>query len=262
MYWERELILWLWKVSTGLEVVLLMRLAASGLWRSYPFFFAYIAALALESVLLILVDGNSNKDLYRHVWLTSRTVLLAVATAAVLEIFNRWSDSFRGIGIFGKQLLLVLLALSTGLCLSTVPINWLTRGWVLATYLMTVANRALQAGLAAFLILMLGFYSKFGGPVPRNLNRHTWAMTAFVLATALSYFLVASKYYMMGNTLLQSVSTGTLIFWIVALRKSGELPPETPGNPDEWAEVEAFNRQLIDFADSVKQSRRGAGTKK
>jgi hypothetical protein len=126
---------------------------------------------------------------------------------------------------------------------------------------MVVVNRAVHAGLAAFLILMLAFYTKFGGPVARNLKRHTWAMTAFVVANALSYFLVASKNYVIGNTLLQAISTGTLIFWIVVLGRSGEVPPETPKNPDAWAEAEAMNRQLMEFASSVKQTRRAAGKK-
>jgi hypothetical protein len=259
VYWEQEIILiilWLWRISTGLEVVLGTRLATSGLWRSYPYFFAYIAALVTESTIMMLLDHS--KVLYK-VWVVTRTILLSVETAAVLEIFNRWSDSFQGIGKFGKQLLLVLLALATGLCLSTVPINWSTNGWVLAIYLMTVANRAVQTGLAAFLILMLSFYTKFGGPVASNLRRHTWAMTAFVVATAMGYFLVVSKNYGIGQILMQAISTGTLIYWIAALRSSGEVPPATPGNPDEWAEVEAFNRQLIDFAGSVTQSRRGVG---
>jgi hypothetical protein len=108
---------------------------------------------------------------------------------------------------------------------------------------------------------MLGFYTKFGGPVARNLRRHTWAMTAFVVANAVSYFLLASKRYQMGNILMQAISTGTLIFWIVALRSSGQKPPETPKNPEAWAEAEALNRQLMEFASSVKQTRRAAGKK-
>ena len=263
MYWKQEIILiilWLWRISTGLQVVLCIRLAANGLWRSYPYFFAYIAALATESTILMLLDHS--KVLYK-VWVVTRAILLAVETAAVLEIFNRWSDSFHGIGKFGKQLLLVLLVIATGLCLSTVPINWSTRGGVfaIAVFLMFVVNRAVHAGLATFLILMLGFYSKFGGPVARNLKRHTWAMTAFVVANALSYFLLASKNYGMGNMLLQAIATGTLIFWIMALRRSGEVPPETPKNPQAWAEAEEFNRQLIDFTDKFKQPRRAVERK-
>ena len=121
---------------------------------------------------------------------------------------------------------------------------------------MTVANRAVQTGLAAFLILMLCFYIKFGGPVARNLRYHTWAMTAFVVANTLGYFLIASQVYQIGNGLLQLISTGTLTFWIVAMRRSGEERPTTPHNPDEWAEAEALNRQLMEFASSVKQTRR------
>jgi hypothetical protein len=260
VYWEQEVILWLWRISTGLEVVLCIRLAASGLWRSYPYFFAYIAALATESTILILLDQS--ESFIRKVWVVTRTILLVVETAAVLEIFNRWSDSFHGIGRFGKQLLLVLVALATGVCLSTVPIDrTVPRDWILPLYATTVANRAVQTGLGAFLILMLVFYTKFGGPVARNLKRHTWAMTTFVVANALGYFLLASNKFAMGNTLLPAISMGTLIFWIVTLRNSGEVPPETPKNPQAWAEAEAMNRQLMEFASSVKQTRRAAAKK-
>lgn len=260
MYWEDEVILWLWRISTGLQVVLCIRLAGTGVWRSYPYFFAYIAALATESAILMPL-GQSN--LLYKVWVVTRAILLAVETAAVLEIFNRWSDSFRGIGKFGKQLLLVLLALATGLCLSTVPIDWSTRDgfFELAIFLMVIVNRAVHAGLAAFLMLMLGFYLKFGGPVARNLKLHTWAMTAYVAANAVSYFLLASKNYGLGNMLMQVIATSTLIFWIVALRSSGQAAPKTPRDPDAWAEAEEFNRQLLDFVDTVKQTPRGAGKK-
>jgi len=256
---DRELILWLWRVSTGLEVVLFIRLAATGLWRIYPCFFAYIAALATESTILLSLDQSTR--IYYKVWVLTRAILMAVETAAVLEIFSRWSDSFHGIGKFGKQLLLVLVVIATGLCLSTVPINWSTKGWNFAIFLMLVVNRAVHAGLAAFLILMLGFYMKFGGPVARNLKLHTWAMTAFGVANALSYFLLTSKKVSVGQYAMQAVSAGTLIFWIVTLRSSGENPPETPKNPEAWAEAEAMNRQLMEFASAVKQTRRGAGKK-
>jgi hypothetical protein len=257
---DRELILWLWRVSTALEVVLCIRLAATGLWRSYPYFFAYIAALATESTILLSLDQSTR--IYWKVWVLTRAILMAVETAAVLEIFNRWSDSFHGIGKFGKQLLLVLVSIATGLCLSTVPINWSTRNWLyFAIFLMLVVNRAVHAGLAAFLILMLGFYTKFGGPVARNLKQHTWAMTAFGVANALSYFLLTSKNVSGGQYAMQVVSAGTLIFWIVTLRSSGENLPDTPRNPEAWAEAEAMNRQLMEFASSVKQTRRGEGRK-
>ena len=261
MDWEQQITLWLWKASIGLEAVLCVRLAGSGLLRSYPYFFGYIAALAAESILLIVADQS--RDLYQQVYLVTRIVLLPIEIAAVLEIFNRWSDSFRGIGKFGKQLLLVLLVLAAGVCLSTVPIDRsLPGGWVLPVYVMTVANRAVQTGLAAFLILMLIFYTKFGGPVARNLKLHTWAMTAFVVANSLGYFLIASSFNEIGNVVLQAISTGSLIFWIAALTSSGQTPPETPKNPEAWAEAEAMNRQLMEFASSVKQTRREAGTKK
>jgi len=259
--WEQQVTLWLWRSSIVPLAVLCLRLANSGLVSTYPRFFAYVIALTAESTLLILSDRKPG--LYQQVYVVTRIVLLPIEIGAVLEIFNRWSDSFKGIGTFGRRLLLVLLVLAGGICVSTVPISSSMRGWVdFAVYAITVSNRAVQAGLAAFLIFMLIFYSKFGGPVTRNLRHHTRAMTAFVVANTLGYFLIASRFNDIGNLVLQMISTGTLVFWIVALDRSGEEPPERPGNPDDWADAENLNRQLIDYADTVKQSRRGGGKKK
>jgi len=222
------------------------------LWRAYPRFAAYVAALTGESCAL-LVALNQNGRVYARTWMATRVVVLSLEIPAVLEIFNRWSSSFPGIGKFGQRLLLVLLALSTGLCFATLPVIWSTAGWIFANYIVYIANRAVHAGLAAFLILMLVFFLKFGGPVAANLKRHTWAMTVFATANTLGYFLMTARNFWLGNLLLPGISAGTLIYWIFALRTSGEAVPVTPEDTEGWGAAEEMNRQLLEFAGSVRQ---------
>jgi hypothetical protein len=254
--WKQTVILWLWKASIATQFLLCIRLAATGLRRSYPRLFTYVAALTAESC--ILIGAARSPYLYEKVWVATRAAVLVVEVLAVLEIFGRWSDSYPGIGRFGQRLLVLLFVLATGLSLSMLPVKWSSSDWVFATYLMSVANRSVQTGLAAFLLLMLLFFMKFGGPVAPNLKRHTWAMTAFLTANVLSYFLITARVYQLGNTLLQMISLAALVYWIFAFRRSGEEIPVTPNNPQAWAAAEEMNRQLLDFAGSVKQSRRGA----
>ena len=257
---NQTLILDLWWLSVILQFTVCLRLVASGLWRSYPRFVGYLGALAIESCVLISLTHPGK--LYRRAWVVTRVVLLALELLAVLEIFNRWSASYPGIGRFGRRLLLVLLALATGLSVSTLPIAWSSKGWIVATYIISIANRAVQAGLAAFLIFMLVFFLKFGGPVAANLRRHTWAMTVFITANTLGYFVITARAYELGNTLLQAVVVGSLIYWLFALRISGDKAPVAPvDGPGRWEAAEEMNRQLMDFASSVKQSRRAVGKK-
>lgn len=256
MQWQQAVIFWLWRASIALQFVLCAKLALTGLWRSYRKFAAYLAALTAESCVLIAVTQNGH--LYAKLWGITRVVVLALEIPAVLEIFDRWSLSYPGIGKFGQRLLLVLFVLAAGLSFATLPINWSLKGWVLADYLVMDTNRAVSVGLAAFLILMLVFFMKFGGPVAVNLKRHTWAMTVFTTANAIGYFLMTARSFWLANLLLSTISAGALVYWIFALNPSGEEPPATPpDDTDGWAEAEEMNRQLLEFAGSVRQSRSG-----
>jgi hypothetical protein len=249
-------ILVLWWTSIFLQVAVCARVIQLRLAGRYPLFSAYIGALAVESV--ILLQALHRHSGYRKTWVITRAVLLCLEFLAVLEIFRRWSTCYPGIGKFGQGLLIVLLVSATGFSVASVPISWSSTGWTLATYIMGVANRAVQTGLAAFLLLMLGFFVKFGGPVPPNLKRHTWAMTAFISANTVGYFLLTSGSGMLGavgNVLLPAVSSGSLIYWIFVIRGAGEQMPVVPDNSAQWAEAEELNRQLLTYADSFKQSR-------
>jgi hypothetical protein len=252
-------ILALWWTSLALQVLFCVRLISVGLARTYPRLIACFAALTVESLLL---SAFVSKPLtYTKVWTFTRLAVLTLELLAVLEIFNRWSGTFPGIGRFGQRLLIVLCLLAAALSLSTFPIAWSVKGWRLAPYLILLANRAINAGLAVFLALTLGFFVKFGGPVAPNLWRHTWAMTGFLIANTVSYFLITTRYYTLGNTLLQGVVLVILAYWMYAMRRGGEEVPATASDEEAWAAAEEMNRQLIEFAESVRQgrqSRRGA----
>jgi hypothetical protein len=247
-----EAIILLWYGSILFLGVLGIRLLVTRLWRSYPAFTLYILALCVESLLLLyLYRHGYRQKIYGRFWTVSRLLVLALEVSAVLAIFNRWTVSFPGIGAFGRRLVVVLMAISIGLALSTLPVAWSSSGWVVAYQIMTIINRGTNACCAVFLILTLGFFYKFGGPVAPNLRRHTWAMTAFVTANAVSYLAMSSHAFALANVLLTSVSIAALGFWILALKGSGELQPVTGMNTEEWEAAEQMNRQLQKLADSV-----------
>ncbi len=229
--------------------VLAARLLFTGLYRSYKTFTLFIVALCLESVLLLFFGGH--RKTYLRVWTFSRLAILPLELLAAYAVFRHWTVSFPGIGAFGKRLVVVLLVISIGVSVATVPIAWSANGMEVALQLMAIVNRCVNACCACFLLLTLIFFYKFGGPVAPNLNRHTWALAAFVTANAISYLILGGPWFKVANVLLPAVSLATLGYWIVALTKAGEIQPATAPNPEEWATAAEMNQQLLKLADSV-----------
>jgi len=230
--------------------MLWIRLMSLDLGRTYRAFSIYILALFAESALLLaMVHGPP--IYYARVWLVTRLSILVLEAVVVLKIFRRWTASYEGIGSFGRKLVVILMAVSLALVASTLPVSWSWNGWSVALQLTAIANRAFSLCFAAFLLLMIGFFGKFGGPVAPNLKRHSWAMTAWVSANTITYFVLSSHIFWLANILLPSVSVTVLTLWIFAFRKSGEEQPVTVGDVDEWATVEALNSQLLRLSTAV-----------
>lgn len=256
-----EAILLLWYGSVLLLGILWVRLLTTGLFRSYRSFTLFVFALWAESVLLLFIQ-NSPQKFYGKVWIFTRLTVMALEINAVLAIFGRWTVSFPGIGAFGRRLVAVLMAISIGLSLSTLPVAWSASGWDVAFQLTSVANRGANACCAFFLLLTLGFFYKFGGPVAPNLKKHTWSMAAFVTANAISYFAMSSHAFVVANVLLTGVSIAALTYWIFALTLPGEVQPATALNEEEWKAAEQMNEQMQKLADSVTLTPHGLRKKK
>jgi hypothetical protein len=175
----------------------------------------------------------------------------------VWAIFARWTVSYPGTGEFGRKLVIFLMAVSLAVSLMTLPVAWSATGWSVAFQLTSIANRGASVCLAFFLVLSLGFFYKFGGPVAPNLRKHTWSMAAFVTANALSYFAMSSHAFKLANFLLPTISMAALAFWILALTKAGEVEPEVAYDKEEYRAAEAMNRQLQKLASSVRLTSRG-----
>jgi hypothetical protein len=259
-YYLRAVINLLSFASIVLLGVLWIRLMSSGLWKFYRAFSVYVFALLVESGVLLALTRN--RLLYRDIWVVSRLTILLLETVVVLSIFGRWTGSYKGIDAFGRRLVVILMAVSVGLAFSTLPVSWSANGWNVVAQLTTIANRAASIGFGLFLLLTLGFFYKFGVPIAPNLRRHTWAMTAYASANAISYFVMARHVFWVSNILFPVVSLVTLAFWIFAFQASGEEQPVTPPNPERFAAAEAMNLQLQKLADSVTLSPRGVTRRK
>jgi hypothetical protein len=255
-----ELVKYLTVGGTVLTVAVLVRLVTSGLWRKYPWFAGYLLTLSIESGLLTAIHDRK-VGVQQAVWFGTRLVTVFLELKAVLEIFAQWTVSFPGIGAFGRKLFAFVIVIAIVVAAVTLPVGLPKGTWDGVLKAALVMNRGAVIGFAMFLILTVGFFQKFGGPVSPNLRRHTWAMAAYVSATAVSYFVLlavtAWSKGLVGNVLMPSVTLAALIYWLVALTPSGETQPETPRNDDNWEDAEEMNRQMQKLADAITLSPRG-----
>src|SRR5271165_2078616 len=97
-----------WALTTATELILLVYLLRRRLFRSHPFFFAYILGAILQSVLMVGTYGIWGAQSFRA-WLIYWLSQLAMETArfaAVVEVARRVLSPFSGIWALGRRVLL------------------------------------------------------------------------------------------------------------------------------------------------------------
>jgi hypothetical protein len=245
----------LWYGSITLETVLCARLLTGRFAFRFPWFTAFVATLAVESLVLAIIRPYS-AVLYGEVWIASRTLALVFEALAVIEIFSRWSRNFPGIETFGRKLFMGLLAVAAILAAATLPADANRGGWVFVFQMVSVASREVHLLLATFLALMIWFFARFGGPVDPNLQRHTWMMLGFEAGTGVSYLATTvARAFTLTDILVSGVSFVCLAGWVFAFRRGEDTRPDTEVSLKEMAEyeaAEALSQKLLRFRDRIK----------
>jgi hypothetical protein len=189
----------------------------------------------------------------------TRLVVTALELKLILAIFAKWTVSFPGIGEFGRKLLVVLLLIAAAVATSTLSVGVTSSLLVAAMKIVIIVNRSANVGFSLFLLLLLVFFRKFGGPVAPNLRRITAGMAAYVTANSLSYFVMtSSKPFWIASALLPAVTITTVVYWFFSITAAGQIQPEISGDSRQWQEAEEMNRQMQKLADAVTLMPRGA----
>jgi hypothetical protein len=221
----------------------------------FPWFTAFIAALAVESLVLVFIQPYS-AFLYGQVWSVTRAMALTFEVGAVIEIFSRWSGNFPGIETFGRKLFIGLLAVAAILAAATLPADATREGWVFAYQMTAVANREVHLLLATFLALMTWFFARFGGLVDPNLRRYTKVMLWFVAATGACYLATTvARAFWLADMLVTGVAFLCPAGWLFAFRRGEDKRPDTEVSPEEMAEyeaAEALSQKLLRLRDRIK----------
>ena len=153
-----------WALTTITELILVVYLVRRKLFRSHPFFFAYILAVILQSVLMAATYAVWSFQSYRAwviYWLSQLAVAI-VRFAAVIELTRQILSPFSGIWALGRR---VLLAAAGGVLLYAAL---LSREYYYK-YPLNV-DRGVGLAVAAVIVTLLLFARYYGLPM-NNLDR-------------------------------------------------------------------------------------------
>jgi len=226
------------------------RLLLQGLGGVYPALVAGSCAFALQQTMLILsVHHAFSRSRMQIAWKLTEPLAWLFWAWIVLELFSKWTRSYRGIGRFGRYLFVALIAVALLVSLAAWPFEWkalVSKGDFRIYY---IIHRVLMATFAVFTFLVWLFFRNYPTPVAPNVVRHTAVLLSYLAVSSLSILadtLSGTTLTAPVNLLLVTVSAGSFSAWAILLTRKGEAKESIPFIPPEEIEkIERINRELL-----------------
>jgi hypothetical protein len=252
----REAINIIWRLSVATELILSVRLLLQGLGGIYPALLGASSIFALRSTLLILSVSHS-RSMMRESWKMTEPLGWLLSAWIVLELFSKWTGSYRGIGRFGRFLFGALISIALLVSLILFPFEWKALFFAHDFRIYYILTRVLMTTLALFTLLVWLFFRNYPAAVAPNVVRHTRITATFFAVNALSYLaltlngsrivaLVNLSTVALVNLAMVVVSAGCFSAWAILLTRKGEereLIPAMP--PEDIARIERVNQELL-----------------
>jgi hypothetical protein len=237
-----------WRLSVATELILAARLLLQGLAGVYPALLSGSCVFALQASLLIL-SVSGVRSTMGQAWKITEPVVWILWCWIVLELFSKWTRSYRGIGRFGRALFggLIFVALLASLVLYA--FEWKALFFDRDFRIYYILTRIVMATLALFIFLVWLFFRNYHAAVAPNVLRHTRTTVTYFAVNALSYLmltLIGPKVVPLVNLLIVLAATGCFSAWAVFLTRKGEEREAIPlMEPEEIARIERVNQELL-----------------
>jgi hypothetical protein len=219
---SHRLLISLWLAGVVLEGLLLFRALASGWFKKYPFFFAYLASVFVQEFFLLAIY-RFRFSYYARVYWFEEFVSLAMGCGITWEIFRVMLERYPGAGKMARNVLLIVLSmiLSKGLVSAWYrDVPWPTTGIELEGNL-----RAIQA-LALIVLAVLIVYYQI--PIGRNIKGIFIGYGLFIATSVVTLTLRGSlgKTFQIAWVLVQPMCYLTVLFiWCRSLWEYEAAPP-------------------------------------
>jgi len=245
-----EAINFIWRLSVATELILAVRLLMQGLGGVYPALLTGSCVFAVQASLLILsLSQPHNHTVMGGVWKITEPLIWVLWSWIVLELFSKWTGSYRGIGRFGRFLFVVLILVALMLSLVAWPLEWKSLVIAHDFRIYYILNRVLMATLALFTFSVWLFFRNYPVPVAPNVVRHTHITATYLGITALSWLVLTLsglKMTALANLSIVAIASMCFSAWAILLTRKGEERESIPVMPPEdVARIERVNEELL-----------------
>jgi len=202
-----------------------VKLLHAGLFRRYPYFFAYLLINTPCYAALLFIKVNS--DNYFLLWETVTPIAWFLYIAMVFELYRLILERHKGLYSVGQWAMYVGIIVSAVIsALALVP-HITAQSPQESKYLpyFLAGERAVDFSLAIFLLLMMFLLSWYAVPLCRNVVVHAVIYTVYFLSNALG-ILLRSLFGMKNSELMAeataAVSCICVFAWFFLLSRKGE----------------------------------------
>jgi hypothetical protein len=238
----------IWQLAIAAQLVLAVRLAQQRLVGVYQALFGQSCLFAAQNVLLML-SISDNRSTMRATWQVTEPIVWLCWVWLVLDLFSKWSRSYKGIGRFGRYLFVALVSAAFLVSLIGWPYEWRALVTTGDNRVYLIFNRILFATLALFTVSVWVFFHNYPTPVTKNLVRHTYITIAYLCSLAFgnwAFTLSGTRLTLFVNVSI--VLSAALCFgaWAVLLTRKGEARESIPYmDPNEIEKIVRLNRELL-----------------
>lgn len=236
--------------QAALLIALIARLWAARLYLVYPYFFSYLLADLLRTLLFSAIPFNGRA--YPYFWVTSEAIIDCCYALIVVELYRVVLRDLPGIATISRRYITATVAVATVgslllLHLEEAPANYLSVFFVI--------ERAIVFSLVIFILLVSAFLAYYPIPLNRNVVSYSIGYTVYFLTKATALFIRTLGHYATPqiSAILLGVSSACLLFWSITLNRRGEMRTVVLGH--KWkrddevrllSKLRAINASLVE----------------
>jgi hypothetical protein len=244
-----------WALAAALELALFLQVLRRKLGRIYPFFFAYLLSIILQSAASAALYRHAEIDkltLWKIAW-GMQVMVVTIRALTLVELNRKVLSPYAGIWALARRLLLGVAAavIAYDLLLSKGQWQWLVMNGV----------RGLELAMAAVIVTMLLFARYYRIPVSPLQRALAVGLCLYSTFYVINYSIlekVLRQYAVLWNFLGLIAFIASLLVWIGAVGRypavnevtvPETIPTEVYGmiSSQVNARLVLLNRQLIQF---------------
>ena len=232
----------------ALTAAVLATLALKRLAPTYRRLFLYLLADLAFSVGSLAIKPNTTD--YAYYFFSAQAVEAILAAAVVLEIYSLALAEHAALARYGRNMVgYVFVAASLVAASGLLSVRSAQQAHDPALFRFLLFERTAEITLALFLILITAFIAWFPVKFRNNVIAYISGFVVLYLSRALSaevaHLLPPNrKYFTLLSIVRISIFSACLVWWLVRIRKEGEVRTTIVGHAWNLGEAERLNAQL------------------